>query len=728
MYKHKSGSQKRKEKRDHNEEEERLKKKSFLSHYFKKPQSTKGGDDDTGESAASSSFSSVMQEEAPTMSTDVETEECAETRSTTMQEEAPTMPTDVETEECAETRSTTMSLSPSPSHKMLSSTVCIQMEKEEMPSCSSSIIEDVCEEPSCSQSAETLFPETCTLVTEEGEDGGEDGGEDEINWKDPAMWPDDIKDKEREKIVLSGLSNEEELKQMVKSLPKDVDDRSFSDFLLYAKSSNGREKFIRDWLRWSPSKKVMYCVACMAFSDDKRSILCRKEGFNPMVSKWHRLYLKLPEHEHSALHRKHYWSWRSRQKAQVGHGVDFEMQRSLAKEAERLVALLERLLDVTLHLASRNMAFRGTSQRIGDLHNGNFLGTLEILSRYDSVLKEHLEKVKISQEKGKKMPAHYLSWATQNEFINICGKHVLDAILSERKEAIYFSVICDATPDVSHTEQNVIVLRAVVLATFWVKVLTSFEERNKILQSRSVSLEVGAANIKALSEEMKLLREKWPTLLSEASLVADCMGIPKDLLNAQQLRQRRSKHHEAASPEEHFKVNVFLVAMDTIISDLHQRFRSMEDICKLFAPILKMTTISEENLVASTEELIAAYPEDLTSSLLSELQHLRKVYEATFTDNMGPLDLLNAIYKFELQGIFGEVCIALRIFITLPLSVAEGERAFSKLSLVKNYLRSTMTEQRLNSLALLSIEHELARRLNFKDLITDFAKQKVRVE
>ncbi|CAJ0949523.1 unnamed protein product [Ranitomeya imitator] len=195
-----------------------LKRKA--SHYFKKPQSTKGGDDDTGESAASSSFSSVMQEEAPTM------------------------PTDVETEESAETRSTTMSLFPSPSHKMLSSTVCIQMEEEEMPSCSSSIIEHVYEEPSCSQSAETLSPEKCTLITK-----GEDGGEDKINWKDPAMWPDVIKDKEREKIVLSGLSNEEELKQMVQSLPKDVDDRSFSDFLLYAKSSNGREKFIRDWLR-----------------------------------------------------------------------------------------------------------------------------------------------------------------------------------------------------------------------------------------------------------------------------------------------------------------------------------------------------------------------------------------------------------------------------------------------------------------------------------------------
>ncbi|CAJ0941833.1 unnamed protein product [Ranitomeya imitator] len=67
-----------------------------------------------------------------------------------------------------------------------------------------------------------------------------------------------------------------------------------------------------------------------------------------------------------------------------------------------------------------------------------------------------------------------------------------------------------------------------------------------------------------------------------------------------------------------------------------------------------------------------------------------------------------AIYKFELQGIFGE----------------QKERAFSKLSLVKNYLRSTMTEQQLKSLALLSIDHELASHLNFKDLITDFMKQK----
>ncbi|XP_031755183.1 uncharacterized protein LOC116409794 [Xenopus tropicalis] len=269
--------------------------------------------------------------------------------------------------------------------------------------------------------------------------------------------------------------------------------------------------------------------------------------------------------------------------------------------------------------------------------------------------------------------------------------------------------------------------RAILLATFWLKVLQCFDERNKILQSRSVSMEIGAANIRALAEEMKSLREKWPALLSEARLVADGMEIPAELMNTQQLRRKKSQGPgELQDPENVFKVNVFLVTLDTIVSDLDQRFKSTEEVCCLFAPILKLRKIAEDDLETSTKLLISKYPQDLTDSLLDELKHLRKVYSETFEGFLGPLELLNSIYDLQLEGIFGEVCVALRIFITLPLSVAEGERAFSKLSLIKNYLRSTMNEQRLNSLAMLSIEHELANKLDFKELIKDFARSKVR--
>ncbi|GFW35909.1 dimer_Tnp_hAT domain-containing protein [Trichonephila clavipes] len=52
--------------------------------------------------------------------------------------------------------------------------------------------------------------------------------------------------------------------------------------------------------------------------------------------------------------------------------------------------------------------------------------------------------------------------------------------------------------------------------------------------------------------------------------------------------------------------------------------------------------------------------------------------------------------------------IVLRILLTLPISVASGERSFSKLKLIKKFLRSSTTEDRLNGLTTIAIEHELA--------------------
>ena len=57
------------------------------------------------------------------------------------------------------------------------------------------------------------------------------------------------------------------------------------------------------------------------------------------------------------------------------------------------------------------------------------------------------------------MQAHYLSWRSQNEFIEECAKIVLNAIVDEVKRALYYSIIVDGTPDTSHTEQITFILR-----------------------------------------------------------------------------------------------------------------------------------------------------------------------------------------------------------------------------------------------------------------------------
>lgn len=76
--------------------------------------------------------------------------------------------------------------------------------------------------------------------------------------KDPGMWSISIMKSVRDMIV-SCAPNFRELVDFVKYMPKDINGRSFTTFMLYAKSSNNRESFPRDWLIWSETKQSLHC-------------------------------------------------------------------------------------------------------------------------------------------------------------------------------------------------------------------------------------------------------------------------------------------------------------------------------------------------------------------------------------------------------------------------------------------------------------------------------------
>jgi hypothetical protein len=75
---------------------------------------------------------------------------------------------------------------------------------------------------------------------------------------------------------------------------------------------------------------------------------------------------------------------------------------------------------------------------------------------------------------------------------------------------------------------------------------------------------------------------------------------------------------------------------------------------------------------------------------------------------------------------FPNVNIAFRIHLSIFGTSAEGERSFSKMKFITNYLRSTMGQQRLSSLSLLSIENDVMRKLPFGGIISEFAHKKCR--
>ncbi|VAI52543.1 hypothetical protein VPH35_107806 [Triticum aestivum] len=72
------------------------------------------------------------------------------------------------------------------------------------------------------------------------------------------------------------------------------------------------------------------------------------------------------------------------------------------------------------------------------------------------------------------------------------------------------------------------------------------------------------------------------------------------------------------------------------------------------------------------------------------------------------------------------VSIDYRILLTVPVTVASAERSFSKLKLLKNYLRSTMSQERLNGLAMCCIEKNMLDSIDLNNLIDDFASKNAR--
>ena len=131
--------------------------------------------------------------------------------------------------------------------------------------------------------------------------------------------------------------------------------------------------------------------------------------------------------------------------------------------------------------------------------------------------------------------------------------------------------------------------------------------------------------------------------------------------------------------------------------------------------------------------LIEIYDEIDREELIIEVRRLRRHVLISRENNhdidnrnSDEIDLLKMIVKWGFTESLPNLSIVLRIYLTMCISVASCERSFSKLKLVKSYLRSTMSQIRLTSLAILSIERDITNVMNFDTIINDFAALKSR--
>lgn len=130
--------------------------------------------------------------------------------------------------------------------------------------------------------------------------------------------------------------------------------------------------------------------------------------------------------------------------------LKLDIERHNAK-VDRNQNVFQRLIDIVCYLGKQELAFRGHDESANSANKGNFLEMVDLLSKYDGVLENHLETA-TNVFSG-------LSNRTQNDLIHSIASVISDNIKSQINKSDFVAVMIDESPDVSGREQLVLVLR-----------------------------------------------------------------------------------------------------------------------------------------------------------------------------------------------------------------------------------------------------------------------------
>ena len=133
----------------------------------------------------------------------------------------------------------------------------------------------------------------------------------------------------------------------------------------------------------------------------------------------------------------------------------------------------------------------------------------------------------------------------------------------------------------------------------------------------------------------------------------------------------------------------------TSIETRFEQFKEYENIFGFLFDLNMLKTLEDDELKMyclnfKTYLTFKEYSDVNRLDLFSELKVLKATLDIKTNTT---LEILNYIKRLDS---FPNACIAYRILLTVPINVASAERSFSKLKLIKSYLRSTMSQERLN--------------------------------
>ena len=158
----------------------------------------------------------------------------------------------------------------------------------------------------------------------------------------------------------------------------------------------------------------------------------------------------------------------------------------------------------------------------------------------------------------------------------------------------------------------------------------------------------------------------------------------------------------ASSAKDEFR-RIYFEAIDLLLSAIDQRFNTQNFHAYIQLESLLLKCLNSKDYDDELAYITATYGDDIDVSVLSSQMSIFKL----FMENVECIcfeDILRHIQKLSEseKSLISEIVVICKLLQINPATSSTGERSFSTARRLKTWLRSTMSQQRFNSLAVLN--------------------------
>ena len=256
------------------------------------------------------------------------------------------------------------------------------------------------------------------------------------------------------------------------------------------------------------------------------------------------------------------------------------------------------------------------------------------------------------------------------------------------------------------------------------RIFSSLRSLTVNLQKKTQSILTAYEHVSDVQLELEILKtnceEEFHSWFEEIKTFADSLNTTVSTPRLAS-RQAHRSNVPAESPEVYYRRNIMLPFLNCLTSEIEARFGSIHQTKIKLLCLVPSTAV---NCTASSIRNVGdLYKSDLPSPQLLSTEFNRwKIKCNLMSPSRRPDNLQDALQCCD-EDAFPNIHKLLTIACTLPVTTCENERANSQLKLLKTYLRSTMSEERLSALANMKIHRRMVSDLDLDQLVVAFANK-----